>query len=251
MEHVPPAQPAHGHPANLAEQTPAALQPQLNAFCAEMGRCVVNLHRRITEIQVADPVPAGKSEPCSPGTSGQPAIDTSSLPGTRLAGTFNETFPLDAYLAQFDIVVRCNGWNAQPRFCAVASQLHGPAIELLATLPQSTATTGEYQVLLNALEALFGEHHLQFCNHSELRNRRQHLKEPLQELAVDVERLAQKAFCGSPCGIRDTAGLAAFVDAIGEGNIQRLVRMARPTTVRLALAMALEAQIVEVSLNIA
>lgn len=121
-------------------------------------------------------------------------------------------------------------------------------MELLTTLPPSTAEAGEYKVLLDALNARFGDRHLQILRPSELRHRQQHLGESLQVLSADVERLAQKAFRGNPSGILDAVGASVFLDAIGDTNIQRWGRMSRHTTVRLALATALEVQATEVSL---
>lgn len=105
-------------------------------------------------------------------------------------GTFDVIFPLGAYVAKFAAVARNNGWNAPVKLCAFTSQLRGSALELLTTLPPLGATTGVYQVLLNALEARFGNHDLHFCQYVELQNRHQHLGDLFQAPAAIVERVA-------------------------------------------------------------
>lgn len=167
------------------------------------------------------PTPASMQEALNPRLSLQRAVDIDTRPHTLPMGSPNGAFPLDAYLAKSDIDAKPNEWNTQVKFCALASLHRGPAMKLFTTLPPSTATAGEYQVFLDDLEARFCDRHLQTLHHSELRHHQQHLGEFMQAFAADVERFAQKAFRGSTPGILDAVGTAAFLDAIGDFNVQR------------------------------
>lgn len=84
-------------------------------------------------------------------------------------------------------------WSEDDTTRALAAQLQGPAITVLAQLQGAVLT---YQVLVMALWDCFGERHLQQVRCGELRSCRQKPGETLQALAMIVECLARKASVG-------------------------------------------------------
>lgn len=150
---------------------------------------------------------------------------------------FDGSGPLDLYLEQANIVAQANQWSEDETTYALAAQLQGPAIAILAQL-QGRALT--YQTLVAALEDRFGDKHLQHVRYGELRCRRQQPGETLQVLATEVECLARKAFVGVAADTFHVLSTTAFVDAIADTDVQKFVRLGGPKTVREALAKALE-----------
>lgn len=96
-----------------------------------------------------------------------------------------------------------------------------------------------YELLLQALEARFNDSHLQQLHLTSLKTYRQGT-ESLQELADTIDRLARKALLGCSEATLHLMTTSAFIDAIHNSEIQRFVRLARPTTLSAALSHALE-----------
>lgn len=77
---------------------------------------------------------------------------------------FGGSTPWDTYIVQFNSVTAHDGWDVQAKYSGVVSQLRGPAIELLTTLPD--ASSDAYGILMNALEIRFRNKHHQEIYHS-------------------------------------------------------------------------------------
>lgn len=150
---------------------------------------------------------------------------------------FNGETPLDLYLQQVDIISDANHWTEDEKARAVIAQLDGPALSVLHAL-QGTRLT--YAALITSLRDRFGDEHLQQAFYAELRSRRQEASESFPELAASIERLTYKSFPGATSDTLNRVGTAAFVDAIGNPEVQKFVRLARPETIRAALGHAME-----------
>lgn len=116
----------------------------------------------------------------------------------------------------------------------------GKAVEILETIPADLLH--DYPNLIAALDARFGDSHLEQFHYAELRSRHQRSGETFPELAASIERLARKSFPSSSPDTISTLATASFLDAIGEVQIQQIVRLGRPTTLRAALVQAVETE---------
>ncbi|KAL1474127.1 hypothetical protein MTO96_038217 [Rhipicephalus appendiculatus] len=156
--------------------------------------------------------------------------------------TFDGTTSWAAFLVQFESVATLNGWTVQDKAQVLVVQLRAAAAEYLEYIPQ--VIRSNYEALVSALESRFGDHHLLQLYLAQLKHVRQG-RQDLQELAAHVDSLSRKALSGCPTATMDLIAANAFVDAINNRNVQRFVRLARPTDVPSALAIALEAEIQE------
>ncbi|KAH7957092.1 hypothetical protein HPB52_015160 [Rhipicephalus sanguineus] len=144
-----------------------------------------------------------------------------------LPPTFDGTTSWAAFLAQFESVATLNGWTVQDKAQVLVVQLRDAAAEYLDYLPQGIRSN--YEALLYL---------------TQLKHVRQG-RRGLHELAAYIDSLSRKALSGCPTATMDLIAANAFVDAINNRNVQRFVRLARPTDVPSALAVALEAEIQE------
>ncbi|KAL1441908.1 hypothetical protein MTO96_008176 [Rhipicephalus appendiculatus] len=156
--------------------------------------------------------------------------------------TFDGTTSWAAFLVQFESVAALNGWTVQDKAQVLVVQLRAAAAEYLEYIPQ--VIRSNYEALVSALESRFGDHHLLQLYLTQLKHVRQGRRD-LQELAAHVDSLSWKALSGCPTATMDLIAANAFVDAINNRNVQRFVRLARPTDVPSALAIALEAEMQE------
>lgn len=153
---------------------------------------------------------------------------------------FDGTVSWEAYQMQFETIAEANGWNDSNKARALVSYLRGKAVEILETIPADLLH--DYPTLIAALDARFGDSHLEQLHYAELRSRRQRSGETFPELAASIERLARKSFPSSSPDTISTLATASFLDAIGDVQIQQIVRLGRPTTLRAALVQAVETE---------
>lgn len=151
--------------------------------------------------------------------------------------TFDGLGSWRSFVVQFETVALHNGWSSDGKAAALIAQLRGKAAECLEVMPDSIRAT--YESLRQALEARFNDAHLQQLHLTALKTYRQKT-ESLQELALAIERLAMKALAGCTEATLHLITTSAFVDAIKDTDVQRYVRLARPTTLSAALGHALE-----------
>ncbi|XP_043220590.1 uncharacterized protein LOC122381001 [Amphibalanus amphitrite] len=151
---------------------------------------------------------------------------------------FDGSASLAAYRAQFELIAASNGWSTHRKAVELAASLKGPALEVLACVPPNHLEN--YEALTNVLEQRFGSAHQEHLNRARLRNRTRGGNEGLQELALDVDRLAHLAYPGAPPDFRATVACDQFIDALEDTDMQMTVRQAKPSSLRDALAAALE-----------
>ncbi|CAN7937169.1 unnamed protein product, partial [Ixodes hexagonus] len=154
--------------------------------------------------------------------------------------SFDGTFSWEAYKVQFETVAEANGWNIPTKARALISYLRGKAVEVLENIPGELRH--DYPTLVAALDARFGDSHLEQLHYAELRARRQQSGETLPELAASIERLTRKSFPGTSADTVNVVSTASFMDAIGDVKIQQIVRLGSPSTLRAALVQAVETE---------
>ncbi|UYV77490.1 K02A2.6-like [Cordylochernes scorpioides] len=115
---------------------------------------------------------------------------------------------------------QANGWNVRDRASFLAAALRGPAVEVLQMIPEQLRL--DFNVLIKAPRIDYKK-----------RN------ESLQDLANDIRRLARLAFPTCPSE-RPLWPKQQFVDAIGDPEIQRFVRLSSATTLQETLVQAMK-----------
>ncbi|KAF6199122.1 hypothetical protein GE061_007147 [Apolygus lucorum] len=150
----------------------------------------------------------------------------------------------EEYLSHVDVVAQSNGWNEQRKAQKLASSLRGPALSILSTL--STNERTEWVPLTTALSKRFGQQNLGPKWQASLEARRQKTGESLSDLAADIEKMARLALPGWPESCKEQMGVRAFLKALADEDLKRVLAAAVPESVQDALTRA---QLIEAAMN--
>lgn len=145
---------------------------------------------------------------------------------------------LEAYLAQFEVVARAQGWSQEERALNLVTSLKGPAVEVLSQL--TPAQQESYTDVVGVLERRYGHQYQAEVYRARFRARVRGRGETLQQLAQDLEHLMRKAY---PRASEETATLLMrdqFIDALEDAQSQIYVKQAHVANLQEALARALE-----------
>ena len=145
---------------------------------------------------------------------------------------------LEAYMAQFEMLARAQGWDDGEKAIQLAASLKGPAVEVLGQLEEAQRLS--YSALVDALERRYGHKHQEEAYRSRFRTRVRGKGETLQELAQDLEHLVRKAYPQTPEGTTTILLRDQFVDALLDHRLQVYVKQAHVDNLQTALARALE-----------
>ena len=146
----------------------------------------------------------------------------------------------EAFLAQFEIAARMNGWNDEQKAQFLATSLHGNATLILSNMSRSDRK--DYAKLVMALTSRFGITHQSDLTRVKLKTRIKKREESLPELAESVECLTRKAYPDASNDLQDILARHHFIDALYEEDLRLRVRPARPPSLQVALETALELQ---------
>ena len=146
--------------------------------------------------------------------------------------------PWDAYRTQFQMLSTVNGWSTEEKAAYLAVSLKWAAVNVLNGIPADQLY--DYDTLLAALEARFGNGHQAELNRMKLKNRVRKREEGLTELAEDVEKLIRLAYPDADPAMMEVLGIDHFIDALHEEELRLKVRQSRPKTMRGAVQTALE-----------
>ncbi|UYV64103.1 OVOL1 [Cordylochernes scorpioides] len=152
--------------------------------------------------------------------------------------TFDGKSSWTSFKTQFDVVAQANGWNVRDKASFLAAALREPAVEVLQMIPEQLRL--DFNALIDALESRYGEEHYQKLHLVRFKNRLQDKKESLQDLAHDIRRLARLAYPTCPPEIQDFMAQHQFIDAIGDPETQRFVRLSSATTLQETLVQAMK-----------
>ena len=144
----------------------------------------------------------------------------------------------EAFLAQFEIAARMNGWNDEQKAQFLATSLYGNATLILSNM--SWSDREDYAKLVMALTSRFGLTHQSDLARAKLKTRIKKREESLPELAESVESLARKAYPDASNDLQDILARDHFIDALYEEDLRLRVRQARPPSLQVALETALE-----------
>ncbi|UYV78164.1 hypothetical protein LAZ67_16000346 [Cordylochernes scorpioides] len=152
--------------------------------------------------------------------------------------TFDGQSSWTSFKTQLDVVAQANGWNVRDKASFLAAALRGPAVDVLQMIPEQLRL--DFNSLIDALESRYGEEHYQQLHVVKFKNRLQEKKESLQDLAHDIRRLARLAFPTCPSETQDFMAQHQFIDAIGDPETQRFVRLSSATTLQETLVQAMK-----------
>ena len=206
---------------------------ELKAEVAELGKKLAaresTLHITAPEFTPASSVSTGSG--CNSG-------DRESARSHQRPPPYDGRGPWDAYRTQFQMLATVNGWSTQEKAAYLAVSLKGAAVNVLNGIPADQLY--DYDTLLAALEARFGNSHQAELNRMKLKNRVRKREEGLTELAEDVEKLIRLAYPEADPAMMEVLGIDHFIDALHEEEMRLKVRQSRPKTLREAVRTALE-----------
>ncbi|XP_067615073.1 myosin heavy chain, cardiac muscle isoform isoform X3 [Eurosta solidaginis] len=140
----------------------------------------------------------------------RPAVSTSN-PKVKTP-SFDGSVPFQVFKLQFEKTAAVNNWNAEDKVAALFVALKGPAAEILQTIPEGERSN--YGALMAAVERRYGSEHRKQIFQIELQNRHQRANETLQEVALDVERLAHLANADAPVEYTERVKIQSFINGI-------------------------------------
>ncbi|CAG5050822.1 unnamed protein product [Parnassius apollo] len=161
---------------------------------------------------------------------------TPSLRGFKVP-PFDGTSSWSSYKIQFEAVMEANGWNKSQAMTALTLGLRDQALTVLEALGKKVT----YEQLLEALEARYGDAHLEHVFRAQLKDRVQRINENLQQWALEVEKLVRKAYRSVPALIEGNL-VQTFIDGIRDLEVRAAVRLGHHETLKDALAHALEVE---------
>lgn len=144
----------------------------------------------------------------------------------------------EAYIAQFGMLARAQGWDEAEKALQLATALRGPALETLSHLP--AAKQACFESLSEALQRRFGHRHQAEVYRAQLKKRVKQKSETLSQLAQDVEGLVRRSYPAAAEEMTTILARDAFVDALQDHQLQIYVKQAHPGDLQVALARAME-----------
>ncbi|CAB0001463.1 unnamed protein product, partial [Nesidiocoris tenuis] len=142
----------------------------------------------------------------------------------------------EEYMSHLNVVAQTNSWDETRKAQKLASALRGSALSVLNNLlPEQRL---QWTPLTEVLSRRFGQENLAQKWQAELEIRRQKVGEALTDLAADIERMSRLALPGWPDHCRDQMGVRAFLKALTDEDMRRVLAAAGPKTVQDALTRA-------------
>ena len=153
-----------------------------------------------------------------------------------------------AFRTQFDSISSIHGWNDEEKLGELVACLRGPALEAFAHFP--VADRHDYTQLMNMLEQRFGCGKQEPWFRTQFRRRMRNPGEPLSKLARDIEKLAFQAYPDASQELRDSLACDQFLDALGDADLQIIVRQSRPACLQDAVTGAVDIEAIRKSVKV-
>ncbi|CAH0677987.1 unnamed protein product [Spodoptera exigua] len=154
---------------------------------------------------------------------------------------YDGTTSWNAFKLQFETLMEAYGWTQKEAQSALTLALRDQALSVLEAIGASGDLS--LSALLDALEARFGDSHLEHVYRAQLKERTQRANESLQQWSVEIEKLVRRAFRSTPSMIEGTL-LQAFIDGIRDPEVRAAVHLGHHKNMKEALAHALEVEAV-------
>nr|XP_034195181.1 uncharacterized protein LOC117611356 [Osmia lignaria] len=153
----------------------------------------------------------------------------------------------EEFKLQFEAIAGANRWDEPRKALALVASLEGPARSILTSLSVEKQT--DFPALISALAFRYGTKNFENLNYVKFQNYKQRKGESISDLATEIERLAQAAFCECPLEIRDKLAASQFVSPLANEEMKRMLRLGGFTSLRAAVIRALEIEAVESMAN--
>ena len=124
-------------------------------------------------------------------------------------------------------------WNESDRYHHLCASLDGVAGQIL----WDVGPNGTVAKIIALLKTRFGNELQSERFYAELRARRRQPREPLQQLYLDVSRLVTLAYPGKSAELCNHVAKEAFLEALGDPQLQLKVLEREPKTVEDVLAI--------------
>ncbi|CAH0698868.1 unnamed protein product [Spodoptera exigua] len=154
---------------------------------------------------------------------------------------YDGTTSWTAFKLQFETLMEAYGWTQKEAQSALTLALRDQALSVLEAIGASGDLS--FSTLLDALEARFGDSHLEHVYRAQLKERTQRANESLQQWSVEIEKLVRRAFRSTPSMIEGTL-LQAFIDGVRDPEVRAVVHLGHHKNMKEALAHALEVEAV-------
>ncbi|CAH0703689.1 unnamed protein product [Spodoptera exigua] len=169
-----------------------------------------------------------------------PNVASSATKGLKIPH-YDGTTSWNAFKLQFETLMEAYGWTQKEAQSALTLALRDQALSVLEAIGASGDLS--FSALLDALEARFGDSHLEHVYRAQLKERTQRANESLQQWSVEIEKLVRRAFRSTPSMIEGTL-LQAFIDGIRDPEVRAAVHLGHHKNMKEALAHALEVEAV-------
>ena len=150
---------------------------------------------------------------------------------------FAGKIPWSDYKRHFDVCMQLNRWNDVDAGQFLATRLQGPALKVLNNIPVGRILT--YTELVYQLDRRFGSGDQAENFLFELRMRRRHPKESLQELGQSIRDMSSLAYPELNTEARERLAKGHFSDAIDDPDIRAGIFRAHPVTLNDAIQAGL------------
>ena len=135
---------------------------------------------------------------------------------------FDGKAPWEAYLAQFHIMAKANGWGDSEKAYYLSTSIEGPALSMLANLSAEDRT--DFPKLIAALENRFGAKHQQQQSRVLQNTMKRKKNEPLQELVENIERRVRLAYPEATGEVQEALTMHHLTTAVDERMQAELLR---------------------------
>ena len=136
------------------------------------------------------------------------------------------------------MLVQINHWNGEEKSTYLAVCLRGSALTVLSNIPADKIYN--YDDLVSALEARFGNAHQSELHKIKLRCRIKHKEESLIELAEDIEYLTRLAYPQVARSMQESLAKDPFIDSLPEEDMRLKIHLDQPKSLRDAVELPLE-----------
>ncbi|CAG5008757.1 unnamed protein product [Parnassius apollo] len=216
----------HDNRLSEAETQIAKAETRIDQVNNRVDNVMADMKKSLDELKLGD------------GATAPVVATTPSLRGFKVP-PFDGTSSWSAYKIQFEAVMEANGWNKSQAMTALTLGLRDQALTVLEALGKKVT----YEQLLEALEARYGDAHLEHVFRAQLKDRVQRSNENLQQWALGVEKMVRKAYQSVPALIEGNL-VQTFIDGIRDLEVRAAVRLGHHDTLKNALAHALEVEAV-------
>lgn len=163
----------------------------------------------------------------------------------KIPDRFDGRSPWREYWSHFQACWDLNEWTKEEAAMNLASSLRDGACKVLVPKPIDREGRGRgltIRELVARLERRYGPGELAESYLTELKQRRRHPKETIQELGENIRELVMQAYPEATVTFAERLAVVHFKDALREAETRAAVHRAKPATLDDAILAALESE---------